>query len=100
MSSAETSMRLLPASLRPHWPFSAYVAKSGVGSSRDFLTRSIADKGAWMSIWVDDVDAVHQRCLQQGLEATWPPTDMPWNVREMHVRHPPRRIQTHSDRRR
>ena len=24
----------------------------------------------------------------QGLEVTWPPTDMPWHVREMHVRHP------------
>ena len=47
-----------------------------------------ADKGAWMSIWVDDVDEVHKRCLEQGLEVTWPPTDMPWNVREMHVRHP------------
>ncbi len=22
-----------------------------------------ADKGVWMSIWVDDVDAVHQHCL-------------------------------------
>jgi catechol 2,3-dioxygenase-like lactoylglutathione lyase family enzyme len=47
-----------------------------------------ADLGMWMSIWVDDVDAVHRRCLEQGLEITWPPTDMPWNVREMHVRHP------------
>ena len=47
-----------------------------------------ADTGAWMSIWVDDVDAVHKRCLEQGLDVTWPPTDMPWNVREMHVRHP------------
>jgi catechol 2,3-dioxygenase-like lactoylglutathione lyase family enzyme len=47
-----------------------------------------ADKGVWMSIWVDDVDAVHRHCLSQGLEVTWPPTDMPWNVREMHVRHP------------
>jgi uncharacterized glyoxalase superfamily protein PhnB len=47
-----------------------------------------ADKGVWMSIWVDDVDAVHKRCLEQGLEVTWPPTDMPWNVRELHVRHP------------
>jgi catechol 2,3-dioxygenase-like lactoylglutathione lyase family enzyme len=44
--------------------------------------------GVWMSIWVDDVDAVHQHCLKQGLEITWPPTDEPWNVREMHVRHP------------
>lgn len=46
------------------------------------------DNGVWMSIWVDDVDAVHQHCLEQGLEITWPPTDEPWGVREMHVRHP------------
>ena len=47
-----------------------------------------ADKGAWMSVWVDDVDAVHQRCVEQGLDVTWPPANMPWGVREMHVRHP------------
>ena len=41
-----------------------------------------------MSIWVDDVDAVHERCVAAGLEVTFPPTDEPWNVREMHVRHP------------
>jgi predicted lactoylglutathione lyase len=45
-------------------------------------------RGAWMAIGVDDVDAVHRHCLEQGLEVTWPPTDMPWNIREMHVRHP------------
>lgn len=44
--------------------------------------------GAWMSIWVDDVDAIHKHCLEQGIEVTWPPTDEPWNVREMHIRHP------------
>jgi catechol 2,3-dioxygenase-like lactoylglutathione lyase family enzyme len=47
-----------------------------------------ADRGVWMSIWVDDVDAIYEHCKSQGLEVTWPPTDMPWNVREMHVRHP------------
>lgn len=47
-----------------------------------------ADKGVWMSVWVDDVDAVHRHCLERGLEITWPPQDMPWGVREMHVRHP------------
>ena len=47
-----------------------------------------ADKGAWMSIWVEDVDAVHRRCVEQQLDVTWPPADMPWRVREMHVRHP------------
>jgi len=48
----------------------------------------VGDKGAWMMIAVDDVEAAHQRCLDHGLEITWPPTDMPWNMREMHVRHP------------
>jgi catechol 2,3-dioxygenase-like lactoylglutathione lyase family enzyme len=47
-----------------------------------------ADKGVWMSIWVDDVDAIHRHCLAQGIEVTMPPTDEPWGVREMHVRHP------------
>ena len=46
------------------------------------------DKGVWMSVWVDDVDAVQQHCIAQGIEITWPPTDMPWGVREMHIRHP------------
>jgi len=47
-----------------------------------------SDKGVWMSVWVEDVDAVHHRCLEHGLEVGWPPTDMPWGAREMHVRHP------------
>ena len=47
-----------------------------------------ADRGAWISIWVDDVDAVHERAKAEGIEVTFPPTDEPWNVREMHVRHP------------
>ena len=46
------------------------------------------ESAAWMSIFVDDVEAVYQRCLEQGLDVTRPPTDMPWNLREMHVRHP------------
>ncbi len=47
-----------------------------------------ADKGVWMSVWVDDVDAVYRECLARGVDVAWPPTDMPWGVREMHVRHP------------
>jgi catechol 2,3-dioxygenase-like lactoylglutathione lyase family enzyme len=47
-----------------------------------------ADKGAWMSMWVEDVDEVYRRCTAEGLDVTFPPTDMSWNVREMHVRHP------------
>jgi catechol 2,3-dioxygenase-like lactoylglutathione lyase family enzyme len=44
--------------------------------------------GVWISVWVEDVDAIHKHCLEQGIEVTWPPTDEPWGVREMHVRHP------------
>jgi catechol 2,3-dioxygenase-like lactoylglutathione lyase family enzyme len=46
------------------------------------------DRGVWLSLWVGDVDEVHRSCLAQGLEVVFPPTDMPWRVREMHLRHP------------
>jgi uncharacterized glyoxalase superfamily protein PhnB len=48
----------------------------------------VTDKGVWMTLWVDDVDAIYRHCLEERLEVTWSPTEMPWNVREMHVRHP------------
>ena len=44
-----------------------------------------------MSWWVDspaEVDAVHKLALERGVTVTRPPTDMPWNVRECHLRHP------------
>ena len=66
-------------------------AQGGRGKSGLPTTKGLGehgDKGVWMSIWVDDVDAVHALCLEQGLEVTMPPTVEPWNVREMHVRHP------------
>ena len=47
-----------------------------------------ADKGVWMSIWVDDVDSVHQQAVAQDIEVLHPPEDMPWGVRECHLRHP------------
>lgn len=47
-----------------------------------------ADKGVWISVWVQDVDAAYRNCTAQGLEIVWPPTDAPWGAREMHVRHP------------
>jgi len=62
--------------------------KSALTTTRGVAGAEAADKGVWMSIWVDDVDAVHQHCRKQGLEVTYAPTDEPWNVREMHVRHP------------
>jgi hypothetical protein len=44
-----------------------------------------ADKGVWMSIWVEDVYAIHRQCLEQGLEVTWPPTDEPWGPASFHL---------------
>ena len=65
--------------------------QGGRGKSALLTTKGAAeaaDHGVWMSIWVEDVDAVYQECLKRGLEVTHPPTDEPWNTREMHVRHP------------
>lgn len=47
-----------------------------------------ADRGACMSVWVEDIDKVHRECVSAGLDVTFAPADMPWRVREMHVRHP------------
>ncbi len=47
-----------------------------------------ADKGVWMSIFVDNVNEIHQQCLANKLDVTFGPEDMPWGVREIHVRHP------------
>jgi catechol 2,3-dioxygenase-like lactoylglutathione lyase family enzyme len=44
--------------------------------------------GVWLSIFVDDVDEIHARCVREGVEVTSGPEDKPWGVREMHVRHP------------
>ncbi len=46
------------------------------------------DRGVWMSVWVNDVDAVHDTASQASIEVVFPPEDMPWGVRECHLRHP------------
>jgi len=77
-------------------PFEIFLCEGAQGSrGKSELTQTFgpddndaAGKGGWMSIWVDDVDEIHRRCVERGLEVTWGPADMPWNVREMHVRHP------------
>jgi catechol 2,3-dioxygenase-like lactoylglutathione lyase family enzyme len=65
--------------------------QGGRGKGTNTLTfgeSETLDKGAWMSVWVDDVDAAHSLCVAAGLDVTFPPTNLPWHVREMHVRHP------------
>jgi catechol 2,3-dioxygenase-like lactoylglutathione lyase family enzyme len=62
--------------------------KSSLKTTFGTHSEQAADKGAWMTIWIEDVDSIHKECLAHGIEITWPPTNMPWNVREMHIRHP------------
>jgi len=68
-------------------------AQGGRGKGSNTTTFTVdgdeeGDKGVWMSVWVEDVDEVHKVCQAAGLEITFPPTNMPWSVREMHLRHP------------
>jgi uncharacterized glyoxalase superfamily protein PhnB len=44
-----------------------------------------------MTWWLEspaDVDAAWERAREQGVTVHGPPQDMPWNVREFHIRHP------------
>ena len=68
-------------------------AQGGRGKGANTTTFQVegdekGDKGVWMSVWVDDVDETHKVCVAAGLEVMFPPTDMPWGAREMHLRHP------------
>lgn len=48
-------------------------------------------RGTWVSWFlgeVADVDRMHARALELGLDVSQPPTDEPWGVREFHLRHP------------
>lgn len=66
-------------------------AQGGQGKSSHATTKGpgeYADKGVWLWILVDDVDKLHQHCLNVGIEVTFPPTNEPWGSREMHIRHP------------
>ncbi|MDR3740306.1 MAG: bleomycin resistance family protein [Terracidiphilus sp.] len=68
-------------------------AQGGRGKGTNTTTFQVdgdeaGDEGVWMCIFVDDVEEVYQQCVAAGLEITLPPTDVPWGMREMHLRHP------------
>lgn len=45
----------------------------------------------WMSWWLQSpaaVDQFYEHATALGVSAPFPPTDMPWHVRECHIRHP------------
>lgn len=41
--------------------------------------------GTWMSVFIDDVDALYEDYKKTGAIIRLPPTNMPWGTREMNV---------------
>ena len=44
--------------------------------------------GTWLSVWVDDVDALHALYRARDVDVRQQPTTFPWGVREMNVADP------------
>jgi catechol 2,3-dioxygenase-like lactoylglutathione lyase family enzyme len=61
-------------------PCETFLCRNGQGGR--------GDHAAWMSIGVDDVDAVKAICDRAGVEVVHPPSNQPWGGREMLTRHP------------
>jgi catechol 2,3-dioxygenase-like lactoylglutathione lyase family enzyme len=71
-----------------------FLCQNGQGSRGGPMPRHVHDDdtgGVWMSWFLEspaEVDAAYQLALEQGVTVTRPPTDYPWGVRELHIRHP------------
>lgn len=50
--------------------------------------RDQGSPGTWLCIFLDDVDAYHERIRRLGAEVIEVPRNMPWGMREMQVRDP------------
>src|SRR5580765_8584292 len=44
--------------------------------------------GTWLSVFVDDVDELHEELVQRGAVIKSAPVNEPWGMREMHVECP------------
>jgi uncharacterized glyoxalase superfamily protein PhnB len=63
------------------------------GISRDgveimFCKDGQGNPGTWVTVWVDDVDALFDEFTSSGADIRKPPIDLPWGVREMNVADP------------
>lgn len=66
-------------------------AQGSRGGARPAFVGDTKTDGVWMSWWVEspaEVDALHAFALEHDLDVSYPPTDEPWGVRELHLRHP------------
>jgi predicted enzyme related to lactoylglutathione lyase len=53
-----------------------------------FCLKGQGRPGSWLSVFIDDVDGYFERISKLGADVIEPPADMPWSMREMHVRDP------------
>jgi uncharacterized glyoxalase superfamily protein PhnB len=53
-----------------------------------FCRGAQGQSGTWMSIFVEDVDALHEEYKISGATIRQPPTNFPWGVREMNIEDP------------
>lgn len=55
------------------------------GDARFFLCQRCPGKQSWTMVFTRDVDQLHHEIRGKGALVRRPPTDMPWNLREMLV---------------
>ena len=53
-----------------------------------FCQGAQGNAGTWMSIFVDDVDELHEEYKKSGATIRQPPTNFPWGMREMNIEDP------------
>jgi len=91
-ASIEHYTRVLGFSVAFTWPHDEPVKTfAGVcrGHVEIFLCQGAQGQpGTWMSIFVDDVDALFEEYKATNATIRQPPTTMPWGVREMNIEDP------------
>jgi catechol 2,3-dioxygenase-like lactoylglutathione lyase family enzyme len=69
-----------------------FLCQNGQGSRRGTDPGSPGEGGGTWLCWLldspSDVDAIHATALRNGMTVTDPPSDKPWNLREMRLQHP------------
>jgi uncharacterized glyoxalase superfamily protein PhnB len=69
-------------------PTFAAVARDQVRIFLSSATDSGQPTGAWISVFLPDVDALHREYAERGALVVTPPADYSWGVREMRVQDP------------
>jgi predicted enzyme related to lactoylglutathione lyase len=77
--------------LTKKWDWGDPPSFGSVGSDRVTIflcERAQGQPGTWLMLFVDDVDVLYRDYQQRGVKILQPPTNMPWQTREMHVEDP------------